>query len=72
MYKYQLSLSGQDPHHEEDGNIAVQESLPELKRPSMYSVVRLSPSVMTSGSTTKFIHMVPLYDTHRLCVIRLG
>ena len=42
MYKYQLSLSSQDPHHEDDGNIAVQESLPELKRPSMYSVVMMN------------------------------
>ncbi|MEC7546726.1 MAG: ATP-dependent Clp protease adapter ClpS [Thalassolituus sp.] len=42
MYKYQLSLMSQDTHHDGDGSIAVQESKPELKRPSMYSVVMLN------------------------------
>lgn len=42
MYKHHLSLTNQDPHHEDDGYTAVQESLPELKRPSMYTVVMLN------------------------------
>lgn len=42
MYDYQLSLTSQDTHHESDGSVAVQESKPELKQPSMYSVVMLN------------------------------
>ena len=42
MFKSQLTLSSEDTHHDEDGNTAVQESLPELKRPSMYSVVMMN------------------------------
>ena len=42
MLKSHLSLSSEDTHYDEGGNTAVQESLPELKRPSMYSVVMLN------------------------------
>lgn len=42
MTKSHLILSSEDTHHEDGGNTAVQESLPALKRPAMYSVVMLN------------------------------
>ncbi|MEK9712465.1 MAG: ATP-dependent Clp protease adapter ClpS [Thalassolituus sp.] len=42
MYKTHLSLTNQDPHHEEDGYTAVQEAQPAIRRPPLYNVVMLN------------------------------
>jgi len=42
IYESQLDLSHEDPGFDGDGNLAVETAKPELKRPSMYSVIMLN------------------------------